>query len=49
MKDLRTALIERLCTLPGAADKEHYEQQSPIDLLDDYEELLRLVWEEEQI
>lgn len=47
MKDLRTVLIDRIVALPGAADREHYEEQPPVDLLDDYEELLRLMWEEE--
>lgn len=47
MKDLRTALIDRLCALPGSAEREYYEELSPIDLLDDYEELLRLMWEDE--
>lgn len=47
MKDLRTILIERICALPGSADREHYEQLSSVDLLDDYEELLKTVWEDE--
>lgn len=47
MKDLRTILIERICALPGSAEQEYYNELSSVDLLDDYEELLKLMWEEE--
>lgn len=48
MKNFKEVLIERICRLPGAADEETYQSMEAVDLLDDYEELLRLMWDEEQ-